>query len=103
MIEILLVLLILFWFLGYIRVGGINIPNAQLLVFNGRPITLWDVLIFIVVLWAVGLLPSPFRQIAGVLLVLWLLSLFGILAVTGLSNLIVIALIVGIVASLIRR
>ena len=103
MIETLLILLILFWALGYIHVTGLTIPNALLFHFNSRPVTLWDVLIFVVVLWAVGILPSPFREIAGVLLVLWILALFGIIAIAGLSNLLVIAIIVGIVASFIKR
>jgi len=103
MIEILLILLVIFWALGYIQIGNITIPNALLFNFNGRPITLWDLFIFIIVLWAIGILPTPFREIAGVLLVLWVLSVLGLIAIAGLSNLIVIAIIVGIVASFIKR
>ncbi|CAN5276410.1 hypothetical protein BH10PAT2_BH10PAT2_2410 [soil metagenome] len=103
MIEVLLILLIIFWALGYVHVGNIVIPNAVLLQLNGRPITLWDVIIFVLVLWAVGILPTPFREIAGVLLALWVLSLLGLIAIAGLSNLIVIAIIVGIVASFVKR
>ena len=103
MIEILLILLVVFWALGYIHVGNIQIPNAILAHFNGKPITLWDLLIFFVIVWALGILPSPFREIAGVLLVLWVLSLFGLIAIAGISNLIILAIIVGIVASFIKR
>ncbi len=103
MIEILLILLVVFWALGYVHVGNISIPNVMLAHFNGRPITLWDLGIFLVILWAIGILPSPFREIAGVLLVLWVLSLFGLIAIAGLSNLIIVAIIVGIVASFIKR
>lgn len=102
MIEVLLILLIIFWALGYIHVGNIVIPNTVLATLNGRPITLWDLLIFIIVLWAIGILPTPFREIAGVLLALWVLSLLGLIAIAGLSNLIVIAIIVGIIASFIK-
>jgi hypothetical protein len=103
MLELLLIFLILFWALGYVHVEGLRIPNITLFTLNRHVISLWDILIFVVVLWAVGLLPSPFREIAGVLLVLWVLSLLGILAIAGLSNLLVIAIIIGIVASFIRR
>lgn len=103
MIEILLILLVVFWALGYIHIGNITVPNTMLFSFNGRPITLWDLLIFVIVLWAIGILPTPFREIAGVLLVLWVLALLGLIAIAGLSNLIVIAIIVGIVASFIKR
>ena len=103
MIEVLLILLVIFWALGYIHIGNVTVPNALLFSLNGRPITLWDLLIFIIVLWAIGILPTPFREIAGVLLVLWVLALLGLIAIAGLSNLIVIAIIVGIVASFIKR
>lgn len=103
MIQIILILLIVFWALGYIHVGNISIPNVMLTHFNGKPVTLWDLFIFLLVLWAIGILPSPFREIAGVLLVLWVLSLFGLIAIAGISNLIVVAIIIGIVASFIKH
>lgn len=103
MIEILLVLLVVFWGLGYLRVDGLNFPNMSLFQLNSHAISLREVLIFAVVLWAIGILPSPFREIAGILLALWVLSLLGLIAIAGLSNLIVIAIIVGIVASFIKR
>jgi hypothetical protein len=102
MLEIILVLLVILWFLGYIHLG-INIPDIRLLVINGHAITLVNLLIFLLILWAIGILPSPFRQIAGVLVVLWVLSILGFIAIAGLSNLLVIAIIVGIVASLFMR
>ncbi|HYD35372.1 MAG TPA: hypothetical protein VD999_04860 [Vitreimonas sp.] len=103
MIEILLVLLIILWLTGNLSIPGLVIPDFGLMVINGRMISLWDLLTFILILWILGLLPSPFREIAGILLILWVLSILGILAFAGLSNLLVIAIIVGIVASLFRR
>ncbi len=99
MLIVILLILIALWFLGYIDIRGLNIPDYVLFQLNGRPITLWNVLIFFVVLAAIGILPSPFREIAGVLFALWLLTLLGILAISGLGNLLVIAIIIGIVAS----
>jgi hypothetical protein len=103
MLEILVVLLILLWLTGNLHINGLTIPDFALFRLNGHVISLWDLLIFIIVLWAVGILPSPFRQIAGVLLVLWVLSVLGILAFAGLSNLLVIAIIVGIIVSIFQR
>jgi hypothetical protein len=89
------------WLLGYIQVSNIfplPVPDLTLMAINGQPITLWNLLIFFLILAAVALLPSPFRQIGSVLLVLWLLSLFGILAIGGLSTMIVWAIILGLVS-----
>lgn len=69
-----------------------------LFVINGQTITLWNILILMVVGWLLGLLPSPFREIAGVILVLWVLSVLGILSfIPGLSNILVLVIILGLV------
>ncbi|SRR6266568_2760709 len=96
MLAGLLLVLIVLWFLGYIRVGGINVPDVALFTVNGQSITLWSLLILLVVFAIIGALPGPFRAIAGVLLILWILSVLGILAFSGLSSILVIAIIVGL-------
>jgi hypothetical protein len=103
MLELIVAILVILFLTGNLHVSGIAIPNATLLHVNGQAITLWNVLIFIVVMWALGVLPSHFREIVGVLLVLWVLSVLGFLAITGLSNILVIAVIIGIVMSIIKR
>ncbi len=97
MLEALLVVLIILWLGGYLRVDGLSIPDLQLFTLNNQPITLWNILILLVICVLIGALPSPFRQIAGVLLILWILSILGILALGGLSSMLVIAIIVGLV------
>ncbi len=97
MIEVLLVILIILWFAGYLRVGTFPIPDLVLFNINGQPITLWNILILLVISAVIGVLPRPFRQIAGVLLVLWILSVLGILAFSGFSSMLVIAIIVGLI------
>ncbi len=99
MLLALLLVLIVLWFLGYGPIQSLYFPLFHL---GGRTINLWDIIIFLVVLWVIGILPSPLREIAGILLILWLLSTLGILAIAGLANLLVIAIIVGIVLSFIR-
>ena len=95
MLFIILVVLLGLWFLGYAPVAGVHIPNTVLFSINNHPITLWNVLVVFAVLWAISILPRPFREIASVLLLLWVLSVVGIFAIAGLSNVILIAIIVG--------
>jgi hypothetical protein len=94
MLIAILLLLIVLWFLGVNPIAALDFP---LFTFRGHVIDLWDLVLFGVILWLIGILPSPFRQIAGVALVLWLLATFGILAIAGLSNIIILAVIVGLV------
>lgn len=102
MLATLVIILIILWLLGYLHVGSVYIPDITLFTINNQIVTLWDLLILLVVAWAVGILPTPFREIAGVLLILWVLSVLGILAISGiaLSNILVIAIIVGLIVSL---
>jgi hypothetical protein len=88
-----LLILILFWLMGY---GPFQVLHIILLKFNGFSITIWDLLIFLVLIWLVGSLPSPFRQIAVVFILIWVLSLLGIIAIAGLPSILVIAIIVGV-------
>lgn len=100
MLGLILIILIALWFFGYIQISGINIPDFVLFNLNGHPIRLWDLLILLVVGWALSILPSPLREIASVLLVLWVLSVLGILAIAGLSQLFIIAIILGIILTI---
>lgn len=99
MIVAILVILVLLWFLGY---GPMEVLSVRLFNFNGKIISLWDVLIFLVLLWLISALPSPFRQIATVIFIIWLLAVFGIIAIAGLSNILIIAIIVGLVLYLLQ-
>lgn len=103
MLGTLLVVLIILWILGFIHIEGLVIKDITLFVFNGRSISLWDVLVFTIVLWAIGILPSPLRQIVGILFILWVLSVLGILSIFGLSNLLVLAIIIGLGLALINH
>lgn len=97
MLGLLLIVLVILWFLGYIQIPGFSIPNIVLFTINGQPITLLNLLIFIVITALIGILPSPLREIAGVVLILWILSILGIIAIAGFSNILVIVVIVGLV------
>jgi hypothetical protein len=88
-----LVLLFLLWLVGY---GPFTVLHIILFRFNGFVVSVWDLLIFLVLVWLVSSLPSPFRQIAVVFILIWILSLFGIIAIAGLSSILVIAIVVGV-------
>ena len=94
------IILVILWFLGYVPVSGISIPDFTLFTINNHGITLWEVLILVVIGWAIGILPRPLQTIASVLLLLWVLSVLGILAIAGLPNIIVIVIIVGLIISI---
>jgi len=100
MLLLILILLIVFWLLGLIQ---INIPTVDPLLFTlrGVDVSLFDLIIFFLIVGAIGILPTPFRQIAGVILVLWLLAFFGFIALAGLPNILILGLIIGIVVAMI--
>jgi hypothetical protein len=100
MLIAIVIILIVLWFLGYAPISGISIPNFVLFTINNHPVTLWEVLILLVIGWAIGILPRPLQAIASVLLLLWILSVLGILAIAGLSNIIVLVIIVGLIVSI---
>lgn len=95
MLFTILIILVVLWFLGYAPFGGVHVPNTVLFSINNHAITLLNVLIVLAVGWAISILPSPFREIASVLLLFWVLSVVGILAIAGLSNILLIVIIVG--------
>lgn len=92
------VALIVFWFLGY---GPMTVLHIPLFVINHITINLWDILIFLVLIWLVDTLGSPFRQIGVVLVIIWLLSTLGIIAVIALPKIILLAVIGGVLLYLI--
>src|SRR5690348_7790007 len=99
MIVALIVILGILWLLGLLPVVGIGIPTLPLFIINGHPITLWSILILLVISSAISILPRPFQIVASLLLLLWILSELGILAITGLSHIIILAIIIGLVVS----
>lgn len=100
MLIAIIIILSILWFLGYAPLSGISIPNIALFSINNHLVTLWEILILLVIGWAIGILPRPLQAVASVLLVLWILSVLGILAIAGLPNLIVLVIIVGLIVSI---
>ncbi len=100
MIEFVLAVIFVLWLLGFVQV---DLLSQILFSFNGQTIDIKDVLIFLLIVWLIGLLPRPFREIVAVLFVLWLLSLFGIVAIAGLTDIIIFAVVVGAIVYLLKR
>ena len=97
MLALIIILLIVLWYLGYIQITALPFLNNVLFVVNAHAITVWEILVLLVIAWAVGVLPSPLRQIAGVLLILWILATLGFIAVAGFASIVIIAIIVGLI------
>lgn len=93
MLGLILVLLIIFWFMGYGPLAALRFPLFYLGHFR---VDLWNILIFLLIIWLIDSLPGALRSIVVIALVIWLLSLFGVIAVPMFSNLIIIAVIVGL-------
>ena len=93
MLTVILLILIVFWFLGYGPISALKFP---LIILNRLTISLWDILIFLVIIWIIDLLPRPLREIAVVVLIIWLLGIFGIIAIPMFNNVVIIALIAGL-------
>ncbi|HAV14736.1 MAG TPA: hypothetical protein DCX25_00170 [Candidatus Pacebacteria bacterium] len=98
--KIILILLVILTITGYIRVPFTHI---SLFTIAGRTVTLNDVLIFAVVMWLIDILPSPLREIAIVALLVWILATLGVIVIAGLQQIVLIALIVGLIAYLFKK
>jgi hypothetical protein len=100
MVEFVLAAIFVLWLLGFIEIGFLNYLLFNL---NGRDITVRDIMFFLLILWLIGMLPRPFREIVSVIFVLWMLSLFGFIAIAGFTNILILAIVVGAVVYLVRR
>lgn len=102
MLITIVIILSILWFLGYAPISGFSIPNIDLLTINNHAVTLWEILILLVIGWAISILPRPFQAVASLLLLLWILSVLGIFAISGLPNIIVIIIIIALILSILR-
>lgn len=93
MLGLILLLLIIFWFMGY---GPLVALHITLFNIGKYAINLWDILIFLLIMWLIEALPKPLRIIVIIALIIWLLGVFGIIAIPMFSNIVIIAIIVGL-------
>src|SRR3989338_5678106 len=97
MLTYLLLILILLWILGVVRIPLFSVINIPLLYIGRRAVGLYDILVFVLILWLIRILPSPLREIVTVFLILWLLSFFGLFFFGALYNLLLLILILGLI------
>jgi hypothetical protein len=100
MIVFLLITLAGLWFLNYIGLPFIALGTILFTLF-GVSVTLYQLLVFLIIVGFVGLLPGVVRLIALFLLFLWVLSIFGLISVLSLPDIIVFAAIFGVIYYLI--
>ena len=93
---IVIVALLVLWLVGVIQIPGLAIRDFTLFRFQNHTVTLLEVLIFLVLLWAVETLPSPLRELTVLAVIMWLLSTLGIIVVAGLPNILILAVVVGL-------
>ena len=101
--EAIIVILVLLWVLGIVRIPGVVLPNLNLFVFFGRTITLVDLFLLAVALWLISHLPSPLREIVGIILLLHILTILGIVTIAGMPNIFGIAIVAGTFLYLIAK
>lgn len=100
MIHGVLAVLFILWLLGIVQIPYLA---HSLFTINGQNIRVLEALMFLAIVWIIGLLKTPFREIVMVLFFIWILSMLGIITISGLSDLAIIAVVIGVAASLIRR
>jgi hypothetical protein len=100
MAWLLLLFLVIFWFLGYGPIEALKVPLFSL---GSIRVDLWNILIFLLIIWLIDLLPGPIRSIVVIALVIWLLAFFGLIALPGLNNFIILAVVVGLALYLISK
>ncbi len=101
MLITIIIILTILWFLGYAPLSGLSVPNIELFPINNHIVTLWEVLILLVISWAIGILPRPLQTIASILLIFWILSVIGILTILS-PNIIVITIIIALIFSVFK-
>lgn len=99
----LVAIVVVLWLLGIIKIPFLMMPHFPTLNILGFTLTIKTLLIIAAFVWIASSLGGVIGKIVWVLVVLWLLSALGIIAIGGFSNLLVIGIVVGIVLSLVQK
>lgn len=102
MAGIILLVMVVLYFYGYVQIPGVTVPNPILFVLNGQSISLAAVLIFLAIIWTISILPPILRVIGIILLAAWTLTELGFVVIAGLSNFIAIAVIISLFVIIFR-
>lgn len=84
--------------------NNLNIAFINSVVFsiNNHGVTWYNLIVLALLIYLIGFLPRPFKEIVSVLLFLWILSILGILVIGGLTNILIIAVIVVLLFNMFR-
>lgn len=99
----LIAIIVVLWLLGIIRIPWLMMPDFPSFNILGFDLTIQKLIIIAILVWIASSLGGPFRQIIWVLVLLWILSALGIIAISGLGNLLVIGIVIGLVLSLVQK
>jgi hypothetical protein len=105
MLTALFLVLLVLWLLGFLQIGNLDFLRVVVFRVGARGVTVLDTLIAIAVVWVIAALPGPLAISAGVLLILWALTIAGVVAVEGipLNALIILVIIVGLLVHILTR
>ena len=102
MAGIILLLMVVLYFYGYMQIPGLSVPNPTLFIIHGQMVSLSSFLIFFAILWTITVLPPVLRIIGIILLAAWTLTELGFVVIAGLSNFLTIAVIIALLVIILR-
>ncbi len=103
MILAILITLFVILLINDITIVGLPSLDITVATINRQAISLWDIITFVLVAGLIGLLPRPFREIFAVVLLVWTLSVLGIIAIGGLSTILLFGILIGTLAYLVTN
>lgn len=99
----LIVVIIVLWLLKIITIPWLVLPNFPVFSIMGVSITVERLLIVALCAWLASSLGSPFRQMLWAFVILWLLSILGLVVIGNMTMLVVISIVVGLILSVVQR
>lgn len=102
MVEIIAIVVAL-WLLGVINIPWMMMPHFPVLSILGYSLTIQRLLIIGILIWLGSSLGYPFRQMLWVFFILWLLSTLGVITTLAMGPMIVVAIVVGLILSVVQK
>lgn len=99
----LIAIIVVLWLIGIIRIPWLMMPSFPSFNILGFDLTIQKLVIIAILVWIASSVGGPLRQIVWVLVILWILSTLGFIAISGLGNLLVIGIVIGLILSLVQK
>ena len=105
MLVALLLALIVLWLLGLLPLGTADFLRVRVFPIGAGVVTVLDLLLAVLVLVLMAAVRGPLAIACGLLLVLWAMTIAGVVAVQGvpLSTLIILVIIAGLMIHILTR